>query len=415
VAVSTRITNSISEYPKMIWFLAFACFLNIGGLSFLWPINSIYIHEELGKPMTVASIVLMFHSAGAAVGSLLGGTLFDRIGGRPVLLIGLSMSAIVLTLIGVFDSWALYVTVMILFGFSALLTIPTLNALGAKVWPEGGRRAFNFLYVANNLGVAAGTAAGGLVAQYSFQAAFLAAAATMLLLLIFAFFFIRDPKATGTPAQGATDSGSASQEVAAASAQEDKVPWVPIISLFVAFVMVWIVYVQWQSSLSVVMHGKGISLAAYSLIWTVNGLVIFFGQPIIAYLVRFFQSLSSQMFLGTGLFITTFAVLLFTDSYAGFMTGMVIMTFGEMLLWPGIPAAVAQLSPPSRLGFLQGLIGSAGTVGRMIGPLIGGLLYDHTTFGTLLAVMLCLLSIPLISFSIYAKTGKTARNQQTAA
>ncbi|HEU4965297.1 MAG TPA: MFS transporter [Bacilli bacterium] len=406
MSVLTSVRKTIGRYPKIMWVLAIAAFLNVGGLSFIWPLNSIYITQELGMTNTVAGIVLLLHSAGSTVGFLTGGYLFDRIGGRPVMLIGLLTSTALLTSIGLFDSWPLYVTVMTLFGVFASLVFPAINAYAAQVWPAGGRRAFNFVYVANNLGVAGGSATGGLVAQYSFHAAFLAAALTMLILALFITFFVRDRARSNTEqpttAQG-TEQASAGKEMAAAGAiTSPPVPWLPIISLFIGFIVLWLVYVQWQTQIAVYMQSDiGIVLAKYSVLWTLNGLVIFFGQPLIALVVRWFKSLSSQLFVGTFLYLVSFSLILTTDAYWIFVVAMIVTTLGEMLLWPGIPAAVAQLSPPSRLGFLQGFIGMGATIGRMLGPLVGGLLYDHTSFHTLLLVMLGLLIIPTLSFIVY--------------
>lgn len=410
MGIMSRLRDAVNTYPKILWFLAFGGFLNVAGLSFIWPLNSIYISGELGRPLTVAGIVLLLHSAGASIGQLTGGTLFDKIGGRPVLLLGLFSSAILMSLIGLFDSWPLYVTVMFLYGFTASLTFPALNALAAKSWPEGGRRAFNFIYVANNIGVAVGTAAGGLVASYSFQLAFFSAALTFLLFAVFVLFKIHDrPVSREAQAAQAAQAASANETAAAGVLIERKIPWVPVMSLFVGFLTIWVVYVQWQTSISVHMQENGIALSMYSLLWTINGVLIFAGQPLLAYVVKFFKTLSSQMYLGTALFLLCYAILLTADSYWVFMIGMIILTFGEMLLWPGIPAAVAQLSPPSRAGFLQGLIGSASTAGRMLGPMLGGLLYDNTSFSTLLLVMVFLHALPTAAFILYARTHKKER------
>jgi MFS family permease len=408
MSMITRLRGALNTYPTILWFLAFGAFLNVTGLSFIWPLNSIYIHDELGKPLTVAGLVLLLHSAGASIGQLVGGTLFDKIGGRPVLLLGLFTSAALMCLIGLFDSWPLYVAVMFLYGLSASLVFPAMNALAAKSWPEGGRRAFNFIYVANNIGVAAGTALGGLVASYSFKAAFFSAGVTFLFFAIFVIWKIHDrPHARERGAEHLAVTASAHETAAANAIVEPKIPWVPVLSLFIGFLLVWIVYVQWQTSISVHIQAKGIELSAYSVLWTLNGALIFLGQPLLAYVVKFFKSLASQMYLGCSLFILCFALLLAADNYAIFVAGMVILTFGEMLLWPGIPAAVSQMSPPSRAGFLQGLIGSSATAGRMLGPLLGGLLYDNATFSNLLLVMVALLALPFACFILYARTCKT--------
>jgi MFS family permease len=398
----------LRAYPKILWLLAAGCFLNIGGLSFLWPLNSIYIHEHLGRPLAVAGLVLLLHSAGASIGQLTGGMLFDRFGARPVLLTGLICSASLIAIPGFVEYWPLYVTVMFLFGFTASLVSPAMFALAAKAWPEGGRRAFNFLYVANNLGVAAGTAVGGIVAAHSFNLAFLSAAGTMVVFLCFVFVFIRDPKPLRAPdASQARNEQAAASELNPAPASrepEPAIPWLPIGSLFTGCVVLWIVYVQWQSSIAVTMQ-ENYTLAEYSRLWTLNGLVIFLGQPLIAAVVRWFKTLASQLFLGVTLFFLCYLLLLTNhEQYGVFIAGMVLLTLGEMLLWPVIPAAVAQLSPPSRTGFLQGFIGSGTTVGRMLGPLCGGLLFDHTSFQVLLTVMTALLAVPVLCFVVYSRT-----------
>lgn len=396
----SRIARWIDAYPRMLWLLAFGSFLNIAGLSFLWPLTTVYMHDHLGHSMTVAGLVLLFHSGAAALGQLAGGWLYDRVGARPVMLSGLFASALLTGLLGLFESWPLYVSVMLLFGFTASVSLPAINALVARAWPGGGRKAFNFLYVANNAGVAVGTALGGAIAGRSFAAAFLGAGATFFLFGLYTLVLIRD-RATQVEASSAE---AAAEMAAAREGREAPVPWAPLIALFVAFLALWLVYVQWQSAVSVYMKGRGYAMSAYAILWTLNGLLIVAGQPLLALLVRRVQRSHAQMMLGTLLYAAAFALLFLSDKYAVFVGSMVVLTAGEMLLWPAVPAAVARLSPPSKRGRLQGMILSGATFGRMLGPLLGGLLYDHYGFPVLLAVMIAGLVIPLGSVALYART-----------
>ncbi|WP_026962894.1 hypothetical protein [Alicyclobacillus herbarius] len=52
--MDTVIERVRMAYPVDLWWLGAGCFLNIAGLSLLWPVNALYIHTTLGKPMTVA-------------------------------------------------------------------------------------------------------------------------------------------------------------------------------------------------------------------------------------------------------------------------------------------------------------------------------------------------------------------------
>jgi MFS family permease len=67
--------------PRSLWLLVIGMMINVTGSSFLWPLNTIYIHEHLGKSLTVAGVVLMLNAAATVIGNLVGGVLFDKIGG----------------------------------------------------------------------------------------------------------------------------------------------------------------------------------------------------------------------------------------------------------------------------------------------------------------------------------------------
>lgn len=54
--------------PRALKILIIGMFINVTGASFLWPLNTIYIHNHLGKSLTVAGIVLMLNSGASVAG-----------------------------------------------------------------------------------------------------------------------------------------------------------------------------------------------------------------------------------------------------------------------------------------------------------------------------------------------------------
>lgn len=42
------------KMPKEIWWLVIGMAINITGASFLWPLNTIYMNEVLGKSLSTA-------------------------------------------------------------------------------------------------------------------------------------------------------------------------------------------------------------------------------------------------------------------------------------------------------------------------------------------------------------------------
>jgi MFS family permease len=59
-----------------------------------------------------------------------------------------------------------------------------------------------------------------------------------------------------------------------------------------------------------------------------------------------------------------------------------------MLVWPAVPTIANQLAPKGKEGFYQGFVNSAATGGRMIGPLLGGVLVDQYGMSVLLLILI---------------------------
>lgn len=423
--VLSRLTGAlgigrVDEMPGLLGVLAFGGLVLTFGASFVWPVTTIYIHFVLGQPLTVAGLVLMLSSGSSLAGQLAGGAAFDRWGGRRVLMAGLATIAAMLTVIALVRIWPVYVAAMVLNGFAYGLVEPSTNALISRAWPEGGRRGFNFVYVARNAGVALGTAFGGLVAGYSFTAAFLANAAAAL---GYAAMVWRKVPAQPGPPQPASRARQQEREPSApaASAAPTAPPtadgvgpdprWaVTAMGLLVAGVtLIWMAYSQWQAVISVYMRTLGYSLASYSVLWTINGLLIVAGQPLMAWLTRrWVRGLTAQMVTGAALFALAFALVWQHPSYDGFVLGMVVLTLGEMLSFPALPAAAAQMALPGRLGLFQGFLGGAVSAGRMLGPLGGGALYDRLSPPGVLAAAAVACTAAAVAFAAYRLAARRA-------
>jgi len=57
---------------RLRWLLLGALFSSIG-MSFIWPLTTIYMHNRLGASLTEVGIVLLLYSSANVVGSVIGG------------------------------------------------------------------------------------------------------------------------------------------------------------------------------------------------------------------------------------------------------------------------------------------------------------------------------------------------------
>ncbi|ESU73508.1 MFS transporter, partial [Geobacillus thermopakistaniensis] len=354
--------------PRALWWLLVGMALNVTGASFLWPLNTIYLHEQLGQPLAVAGVVLMLNSGGSVIGSLAGGFLFDRIGGFRVLLAGAMLTIAALGGLSVWHGWPHYAVFLAFVGVGSGVVFPAASAYAGAIWPEGGRRAFNALYVAQNIGVAVGSALGGLVASYSFSLVFFA---NLLLYAAFLFTVVAGLRRVPLlPPPRKKRSGEAER------APSRSAGWA-LALLCAGYGLCWLSYVQWSTTIAAYTRELGIPVGQYSLLWTINGALIVLAQPLLSAVIRrFMPTLKRQIVIGFFIFAVSFAMLLGAHSFAEFAASMIVLTIAEMIVWPAIPAAVNEWAPPGKAGFYQGIVNGTATAGRMIGPVIGGSVAD---------------------------------------
>src|SRR5690625_2744424 len=104
--------------PRYIWLLAIATTISVTGGSFLWPLNTIYMHNELGKSLAFAGIVLMLNQGATIIGNLIGGILFDKFSPYKTIVYGTLLSLSSAILLAMFHSYIIgYTFFLILIGF----------------------------------------------------------------------------------------------------------------------------------------------------------------------------------------------------------------------------------------------------------------------------------------------------------
>ncbi|KQL45542.1 sugar phosphate permease [Brevibacillus choshinensis] len=400
------------SYPSSIRLLAIAAIIFSTGMACIWPLVTIYIHDYLGKPLTVAGFLLLLNQGAFLIGSLAGGMLFDRWGKMKTIVLS-SFGIIVISIcLGFTTDFTVYTVLLLLNGLFYGTLSPVMNALAVVMWPEGGRKAINLIYVALNAGVAAGSALGGVLASVSFAWTFFGNAfAQVVVFAMFVLILPRHLKALEEAPVTKLDQSASS----ALNEAPKKVVWGALVLLCAGLLISWIVYVQWTTVLSTYMQSLGISLRQYSLLWTLNGALILFGQPLISWVIKHFaRTLKTQMLLGTYVFALSMLILSQTTAYAGFVVAMFVMTIGEMLVWPAVPTVAAEFTPEGQEGFIQGLVSGTGSAGRMLGPLLGAVIFQNFQAQGLLYIMAGLSLMSVAFFVLHSSFQKRSKRSVIA-
>ncbi|KQL43456.1 arabinose ABC transporter permease [Brevibacillus choshinensis] len=387
----------LQRYPREALLFLVASFINASGSAFMWPLTTLYVHTVLQRSMTEAGFALMLQSLAGIIGQFVGGSLFHRLGAKRLIVGSLFLQGCIQLAIPFTSSWNLYLALMIGLGFTFNLSSPAIQAFIGFRWKEQRRELFNIVYVSNNLGMAIGTSLAGIVAAISFQFTFLLNSASTLLFALFFFIFMKHI----THQELVGDSAVHAQKRTGKETLQLLYKYQLYLFMAMGAGFIFFSTTVWNTGVAPHLTGLGMPLSNYSWLWTINGIIIFAGQPVTSWIKRLLrQSLSAQLVASAVAYGAGFGfMLLFHSSYLAFILGMIITTFGEMLISPTIPTFITEKTSDAA-PFYLGMVGAITAVGRLLGPLAMGYMYDHggieptlllATAVSSTAVLLCLM------------------------
>ncbi len=332
------------------------------------PFMTLYLYQVRGVSMAWVGIIILICGLVSVVTQLAGGTITDRIGRRPFLLItvglGILLYLIMAALIG---SQAPLIEIVLAFAVvRAVLTMqrPAIQAIVADLAPpERLAETYSLLRVSTNIGFAAGPALGGILIvllDYAWLFAFAGFIGILTLLLIIFFFkesAQRNP--VRIPFSGILAAG-----------KDRELLIFTLLSLLVFMVMG-----QLGSTVSVyTVSFAGFSEAQFGLLLTLNGLIIVAVQyPITRFLGRFpYISLA----LGAFLYGIGYLVFSWVGTFGLAAWAITLLTFGEMVFSPTSSTLIGQMAAADWRGRYMAFYGAAETLGFSLGPLLGGFLLN---------------------------------------
>ncbi|MCY0894512.1 MAG: MFS transporter [Acidibacillus sp.] len=381
--ISKKFFSFFHNYPRDSYVFIFASLINSTGSALMWPLTTIYVHNILHRSYGEAGLVLFFQSLAGVLGQVIGGSLYHKIGAKNLIVGSLLLSGIAQLGLIFAKSWYPYIEVMTINGFLNAVTMPAISAFIGFQWREQQFKLFNIIYVSNNVGVAIGTTLAGILASISFNLTFLINGLTTILFSAFFYMYVRR-----------FDLKVVNDEPVGLSPHSDELSTWGLLRNYRAYLFVslgslfiWFSTSAWNSGIAPYLNQKGMSLASYSFLWTVNGLVILLAQPLTTLFNRFIAKSLGARLMSSALFyaIAFLFMWLFHSSYPNLIVGMAIATIGEMLISPTVPALIVQTTGNSS-PFYLGIVGGFGSAGRLIGPILFGNMFDFWGVSPILAV-----------------------------
>jgi MFS family permease len=372
-AIRPSLAADLRSLPRPFWVLFAGTFINRFG-SFVWPFLTIYL-TRLGYSLTAASVAVSAVGAGALLGGILGGWLADHFGRRNTIVLGTFGAASSVMLLYSAHSLPAIVAAAAMIGICAGTYHPAASALVVDIVPQEQRvRAFAALRLAANAGFACGTAAGGVLVNYSLFWLFAGDALTTATYGVIALLWL--PHGLRGQTQRAPWSA------ALVSLRHDR-----------AFHALWLaafasacIAMQFASTYSLHVMSRGVSLdlggfhlgpeTLYGLLISWNGVLIVLAElPLTSWTLRFDPRrvmALGYVLEGVGFALNGVAYSTFTLAVA-----MTIFTVGEMISAPTTSAFVARLAPEQLRGRYMGALALAWNSAGIAGPLLGFRLFAY--------------------------------------
>jgi len=382
-AMKSMRARSGAGYPGELKIFILASLINSTGSALMLPLTTLYVHTHFGRSLAEAGFAILIQSLGGIIGQLLGGSLYHRIGVKPLLVGSLGTASLCLFSLmfthELSDGWIVYLITIALVGLSTSVSFPAIQAFVGFRWAERRGELFNTIYVWNNVGFALGTALSGVLADISFKFTFGLNGVATLGFAVFFYIFLGRIERQGISLR--VDYGA--NTVDRPSRGQRRAEMLRLLGAYrlYAFIglgslLVWFSNSIWGAGVAPHLYAQGLGLSAFSLLWTLNGILIFVGQPLTSFMKRLaLKSVHAQLIAGAAFYGLGYVSIVINQSYASMMVGMVLLTIGEMLFAPAVPAFIAGHSGNDS-PFYLGLVGGIGSAGRLFGPYMLGATYD---------------------------------------
>lgn len=323
------INKYISNYKgfsREIWILAIITFVNRAGTMVL-PFLSKYLKDNLHFSFSEVGWIMVFFGLGSMLGSYLGGKLTDKIGFYKIMCFSLFTSGVLFIIIQFVQSfWGLCFAMFIIMSVADMFRPAMFVSIGTYATPSTRARAFTLVRLAVNLGFATGPAVGGLIIMNLGYGGLFWVDGLTCIVAILAFTLLvkeRQPIAIDSTTTLSTDNKTMKSD--------NDFLWFLLICFATAmiFFQIFTTLPLYQSDI------YRLTEFQTGLLMTLNGGLIFFLEmPLVAILERRKTSKLFIIFWGCVLMTLCFLILLVGHWVGLLVISMLLITFGEMLIFP---------------------------------------------------------------------------------
>ncbi len=377
----------------MLPILFFTVFLDLVGFGIIIPFLAYYV-ESFGARAAVVGLLMSSYSLAQFVFAPVWGRLSDRVGRRPILLLGLLGSVAGFTIFGLASTLSMLFLGRALMGIFGA-TIPTAQAAVADVTaPEDRARGMGLIGAAIGLGFILGPALGGLLSNLSsvlrlplfernpYALPCLASAALAASNLVAAAFFLPESLPAERRGSRIAERFSRLDQISRGLAD----PRLRL--LLLTYFLFMLGFTMMEATLTLFIERRIGAGDHAQLVRRVGYLFGFIGVIQVALqgglVGRLARAFGERPLLIAGCSLTglSLAAMAAAGSWAGIYGCAFGLACGYGLSQPSITSLISRASPAESQGGALGISQSAASLARVLGPAMGGALFQQVAPGS---------------------------------
>ena len=283
---------------------------------------------------------------------------------------GLVFSAISTLSLGFVNEYAVLIPLAVVIGLLSNIAGPAHQAMVADLLPEDKRQeGFGILRVVANLSWIIGPTIGGFIAHRSYFALFVIDAVISCIVAVIVFKYIPETKPETTKEPESMLKTFAGYRIVLQD--------YAYIAFLVVSMLMGLVYQQLYNSLSVYLRDNhGIEPQGYGFLLTASAITVILLQFQTTRKIKKYPAFL-MMALGVFFYMIGFGMFGFVTAYWLFVTAVVIITVGEMVIMPTASALATNFAPEDMRGRYMAVFGLSWALPATIGPAAAGLILDN--------------------------------------
>jgi MFS transporter, DHA1 family, multidrug resistance protein len=340
-------------------------FLVMVGFGIIIPVLPFYA-EKIGANPTELGLLMAVYSLMQLIFAPMWGRISDRIGRKPVMMIGITGLAASFFLMAVSDQLWMLFAARIIGGFLSSANMPTTMAYVADITsPENRAKGMGIIGAAIGLGFVFGPAIGGVFSQTNLNLPFYLAGASSVLTLFLVLFLLKEslPKEKRL--------GKSSEKTSLFQAFKGAASVLFLLQLFISLSLSGL-----EATFAYFAAKKaGLDSVHLGYIFMIMG---FAGALVQGGLVgTLTKKYGEGKVIQGGIIVSAigFGLILLVNDFTTAAIFLTIFGIGNGVIRPSISALLTKTSSSGH-GSTTGLLSSFDSVGRIIGPPLGGWLFS---------------------------------------